>query len=112
MKIAIPLAEGKLCLHFGHCDNFALVDVDENNKTITKTEIVDSPPHQPGLLPVWLADKGANMVIAGGMGARAQGLFADKNIQVVVGASVDTPENIVKQYMDGTLSVGQNICDH
>ena len=28
MKIAIPLAAGRLCMHFGHCEQFALVDVD------------------------------------------------------------------------------------
>lgn len=29
MKIAIPMAGGQLCMHFGHCEQFALVDVDE-----------------------------------------------------------------------------------
>jgi len=25
MKIAIPIADGKLCAHFGHCEQFSLV---------------------------------------------------------------------------------------
>ena len=29
MKIAIPLANGQLAMHFGHCEQFALIDVDE-----------------------------------------------------------------------------------
>lgn len=32
MKFAIPLAEGKLAIHFGHCASFALIDVDQATK--------------------------------------------------------------------------------
>ena len=112
MRIAIPLAKGKLSLHFGHCENFALIDVDPGNKGIMKNDIIDSPPHQPGLLPAWLADKGATVIIAGGMGQRAQSLFEQKGIKVVVGAPPQTLEEIVGHYLGGTLQIGANVCDH
>jgi predicted Fe-Mo cluster-binding NifX family protein len=112
MRIAIPLANGKLSLHFGHCERFALVDVNPEEKEIIKREDVESPPHQPGLLPPWLAERGATMIIAGGMGQRARALFTNHGIQVVVGASADTPEKLVSDYLAGTLQVGDNICDH
>ena len=112
MKIAIPLAEGKLTMHFGHCASFALVDVDPQTKKIIKTEELPAPPHQPGLLPPWLAERGATMIIAGGMGQRAQQLFAQQGIQVVVGAPAETPEKLIIDYFAGTLKVGENVCDH
>lgn len=112
MKIAIPLAAGRLSMHFGHCEEFALVDVDPDNKEINNTELIDAPPHQPGLLPRWLHEQGANVIIAGGMGQRAQQLFAQNDIQVVIGASALTPEELVKAYLEGTLQTGENICDH
>ena len=112
MRIAIPLANGKLAMHFGHCDRFALVDVDQVEKKLLKREDIDAPPHQPGLLPPWLAERGAGVIIAGGMGQRAQGLFAEQGIQVVVGAPVDTPERLVGDYLAGTLRTGENVCDH
>jgi len=112
MRIAIPLAKGKLSMHFGHCERFALVDVDAAEKKIHRREDIDAPPHEPGLLPRWLAERGANVVITGGMGQRAQALFAERGIQVVVGAPVDTPERIVGDYLAGTLQAGQNVCDH
>jgi len=112
MKIAIPLAEGKLSMHFGHCASFALIDVDDQSKKITGRKDYEAPPHQPGLLPPWLAERGANVIIAGGMGQRAQQLFDQQGIQVVIGASCDTPENIVNNFLAGTLQVGDNICDH
>ncbi len=112
MKIAIPLAAGKLAMHFGHCESFALVDVDASERKIIRREDIDAPPHQPGLLPPWLAQRGVNMVIAGGMGQRAHGLFAEQGVQVIVGAPAEAPEKLVADYLGGNLVTGENACDH
>jgi predicted Fe-Mo cluster-binding NifX family protein len=112
MKIAIPIASGKLCLHFGHCEQFAMVEVDESAKKVVGVEKLTPPPHEPGLLPRWLAEKGANMVIAGGMGGRAQQLFASQNISILTGAPVESPEKIAEAFLAGALQLGENTCDH
>ena len=112
MKIAIPTANGELCMHFGHCEEFAILDVDPDGKKILNTENLTPPPHEPGVLPRWLHEQGANVIIAGGMGQRAQMLFAQNDIKVVVGAAVGSPEEIVKGFMNDNLQVGQNACDH
>lgn len=111
MKIAIPLAEGKLCLHFGHCEQFVLVDVNES-KQITAKSMETPPPHEPGVLPKWLAEKGVTRIIAGGMGQRAQQLFAENGISVHVGAAEAEPEQVVADFLSGTLKTGANSCDH
>jgi ATP-binding protein involved in chromosome partitioning len=112
MKYAIPVTGGKLSAHFGHCEQFALFDIDEESKTITAKEYLAAPPHEPGLLPAWLAEKGASVIIAGGMGGRAQGLFQQSGIKTVLGAMEEDPETVVINYLDGTLKTGENICDH
>jgi ATP-binding protein involved in chromosome partitioning len=112
MKIAIPLAGGLLAQHFGHCEQFALIHVDPVRKTAASREDLNAPPHQPGLLPAWLAEQGATMIIAGGMGRRAQDLFADHGIEVFVGAPAATPDKLVAAYLAGTLRHGENACDH
>lgn len=112
MRIAVPVANGRLAMHFGHCERFALIDIDRPAKRILKTEMVDAPEHQPGLLPPWLAERGAKVIIAGGMGSRAQTLFAEQGIQVIVGAPAETPENLVQSYLDDALQSGENVCDH
>ncbi len=112
MTIAIPLANGRLSLHFGHCEQFALLDVDEQTKHVRARRDLAAPPHQPGLLPRWLAEQGAHVIIAGGMGQRAQALFADHKINVVIGAPAETPEQLVTAYLAGTLATGANVCDH
>lgn len=110
MKFAIPLAEGKLTAHFGHCKEFAIVEV-ENNQ-IKNKEILVPPPHEPGVLPRWLHEMGANVIIAGGMGQRAVDLFSQNSITVVVGASSLEPEALVKSYLDKTMIIGDNVCNH
>ena len=112
MRFAIPVSNGRLAAHFGHCEHFAIIDVDEATKTIVRKELVAAPVHQPGLLPVWLAEEGASAVIAGGMGSRAQALFRENNIDVIIGALADDPEQVVLDYVRGALATGDNICDH
>jgi len=112
MRYAVPVSNGKLAAHFGHCEHFALIDVNEANTEIVHKELVTSPEHQPGLLPPWLAEQGVTAVIAGGMGSRAQMLFTENRIQVVLGALQDDPETAVLDHMKGTLATGDNACDH
>lgn len=112
MKIAIPIAEGKLATHFGHCEEFALIDVDPSAKTITTRQRLTPPPHEPGVLPLWLHGQGVNVIIAGGMGSRAQTLFAANGIKVIVGAASETPDALVAAHLAGTLQTGANVCDH
>ena len=107
---AVPVAGGKLSAHFGHCEQFALIET-ENGEIKGKSMHVP-PPHEPGVLPKWLHDKGAHVIIAGGMGTRAQQLFNENGIKVVIGAQSDVPEVLVHQYLSNNLVTGENICDH
>jgi ATP-binding protein involved in chromosome partitioning len=112
LVIAIPVAGGRLCTHFGHSQWFALLEVDTAKREILNSRQLDPPAHQPGVLPRWLHNHGVNLVIAGGMGRRAQGIFAEQGIQVVVGAPPESPEEIARSYLEGNLGLGENICDH
>lgn len=112
MKIAIPLANEQLCMHFGHCEEFAVVEADETKKTIIKVEKLIPPPHEPGVIPRWIASLGVHLVIAGGMGPMAYQMLAAQGIDVLSGAPSLKPEELVKQWFDGTLECGINVCDH
>jgi len=109
-KIAVPTTEGVLDAHFGHCEKFAMVEVED--KTIINTTYIDPPPHQPGLLPPWLAERGATDIIAGGMGQHAIRLFNEKGVNVFVGAPKLTPEELVDGFLQETLDFNANYCDH
>jgi ATP-binding protein involved in chromosome partitioning len=109
-RFAIPMAQGRLSLHFGHCESFAIIDADDGR--IVGREDAAAPDHVPGLLPRWLAERGVNVIIAGGMGMRAQDLFAGHGIEVAIGAPRGEPEELVMSHIAGTLVTGENICDH
>jgi len=111
MKIAIPTAGGLLCAHFGHCQQFAIVEVDADKKEILKTEMVTPPMHEPGVLPRWLGELNCQLIIAGGMGARAITLFNQQGVGVVCGAPAKKPDEIVLEYLRGELITSGNLCD-
>jgi predicted Fe-Mo cluster-binding NifX family protein len=112
MRIAIPLAQNKLSSHFGHCDQFAIFDVDDSTKKATNRKDTAPPAHAPGVLPGWLRENDVSVVIAGGMGQRAQQLFAQNDIKVIVGVPIESPEKLVSEFLNDTLEAGDNICDH
>ena len=57
MRIAIPLANGLLCQHFGHCTQFAFFDVSSDGREALKGTSITPPEHAPGLLPRWLRER-------------------------------------------------------
>ncbi len=108
--IAIPLERGVLCAHFGHCETFAIIEVEEG-KIISLRE--ETPPeHVPGLYPRWVAGFGVTDVIAGGMGQKAIDLFNQQNINAFVGAPVKPAGELAEDFLAGRLSLSANYCDH
>ena len=103
MRIAIPITEGPMPVHFNQSSGFALIDVDPEQKQITGRRVAGAPENEPGLLPSWLAENGVDLVIAGGMGRPTQRIFARKGIDVVTGVTPGIPESLVAAYLNGTL---------
>ena len=87
MKIAIPVDERTIESALRTLREFCTASMCtriERRSLVKKW--CKAPQHEPGMLPRWLKGLGANAIIAGGMGSRAQGLFAEEGIQVIVGA--------------------------
>jgi len=108
--LVVPVSEEKLSSHFGHCKQFAFIEIQHGK--IAKTEMLTPPAHEPGVLPRWLNEQGADIVIAAGMGERAQQLLEEQGLEVIIGAPVDSPESLTQKYLSGTLVTGANVCDH
>ena len=108
--IAVPVTAGVLSAHFGHCEEFYFAEV-EDKKVVAERTIVP-PEHEPGLYPKWVKAQGGELVIGGGMGQKAQNLFAENGVTVVVGAPLEDPRKVVESYLNGTLQTTENSCDH
>ena len=76
MKIAVAAMGKTVAYHFGHCENFIFFDTADGG--ITGVNSVPNPGHRPGFLPNFLADNGAEVVIAGGMGGGAVDIFEER----------------------------------
>ncbi len=109
-KIAIPLENGVLCAHFGHCQTFAFVNIENN--IITEIKELTPPEHVPGLYPKWVAQFGVTDVIAGGMGQQAIMLFNQQNINAFVGAPIKTAKDLVTDFIANKLDLSANYCNH
>ena len=107
MKIAVPCMGDTVAQHFGHCENFKLFDTED--KKIISEENIPNPGHKPGFLPNFLADKGAKVVIAGGMGGGAVDIFNERDVEVVLGASGDASA-CVEKYLAGELESTGSVC--
>jgi predicted Fe-Mo cluster-binding NifX family protein len=107
LRIAVANDGGYVSGHFGRCAEYVLFDV-EDGKVVSQTAI-PTPSHQPGVLPPYLAQHGANCVIAGGMGQRAQELFASEGVEVVMGVQGKV-EDVLQAYLAGQTTGGPSTC--
>jgi len=89
--------------HFGRCAYFVLVDLE--GREVETVQTIANPfytGHQPGQVPGFVNDHGANVMLTGGMGGRAIAYFQQFGIQPVTGA-YGTVRNSLEQYLGGSL---------
>ncbi|KPJ63351.1 MAG: hypothetical protein AMS15_00655 [Planctomycetes bacterium DG_23] len=110
MKIAVPVIQGRVSPHFGRSDYFAFFDIEQGK--LKAGERCNPPPHAPGVIPKWLKEQETDVVITGGIGPRALDIFAQYGIKVLTGAPNLEPEELVRQHLQGTLALEENICEH
>lgn len=108
MRIAISTDSDYVSAHFGRCPSYTIVDI-EDGKVLNR-QLIENPEHSPGFLPGFLSSQGVDCVITGGMGMRAQSLFAEKNIQTITGVTGKIVD-VIDQFLKGTLEAGESLCD-
>jgi predicted Fe-Mo cluster-binding NifX family protein len=112
MRVAIPTnqpggLEAGRSDHFGHCDVFTIVDLNEN-KEIEKVSIIANGDHEAGgcMVPVKvLQEGGAEAIIVGGMGARPMQGFAGVGISVYFADknTIKTVDDAIAKFAAGQL---------
>lgn len=112
LKIAVPLEGDKVSSHFGHPDCFLIVTIDRSDGAARTEERLDPPPHQPGVLPVWLAQQGVNVVLAGGIGGRAVNLLESNGTEVVRGVPPMPAQEAIDAWLEGRLESSGDTCSH
>ncbi len=107
---ALPISDGVLSSHFGHAEFFRMFTLKDGS--VVKTVDLTPPPHAPGVIPKWLNEQKANVIITGGIGQAAVNFFTGFGIDVLSGAPNLAPEKIIEGYLNNTLHFSGTICDH
>lgn len=103
-KIAIPVSDSnQIEDHFGQCKFYGIFTISDNNE-IQKIESLES---EKGCgcksdIASLLAQNGASVMLAGGIGSGAINVLNNNNIEVIKGCSGDI-EDIVNQFLKGEI---------
>jgi predicted Fe-Mo cluster-binding NifX family protein len=96
--------------HFGRCPYYVIVDLEGDQ--VSQVQAVSNPflhQHQPGNIPDFINQKGAQVIVSGGMGRRAYGFFQQHGIQVATGAK-GMVDSALQDYLNGALFEGEPTC--
>ena len=110
MKIAIPTENEKLCSHFGHCESFTFAEVNPETKEILNIETRVPEEGISCQSANWISEQGANIILAGGMGARPLEIFSRNGVQVISGCPELPIKELITSYLDSSLVRGENAC--
>ena len=107
MRIAIPSdgdnMDAQIFEHFGRAPYYMIIDIE--NREIKNVEAIPNPSvesHNPGDLPMMLAEKKVDVLITRGVGRRAIAYFQELGINVIRGAYGKIGE-IVEKFIKGEL---------
>jgi predicted Fe-Mo cluster-binding NifX family protein len=112
VKIAISAEENngldsRVSHHFGRCPYFILVDVE--GEEVQQFNVIQNPffaGHQPGMVPEFIHQQGADVMISGGMGHKAIGFFEQFGIEPRTGAS-GSAKDTLEHYFGGEISLAE-----
>ena len=96
--------DGEVSSHFGRCPHYVLADT--HDREIDRVEVVANPffnAHRPGVVPGFLREQGADVVIAGGMGPRAIQMFQAFGVEVATGV-VGNVGKVLEAYLKGEVT--------
>jgi len=112
MKLALTLtAAVEFALHYGAAAKFAVFDVDLPRRVVHRRLIVVPQASEPCAWPTLLRAAGVDLVLVGGMGARARAHMEEHGLKVLLGVPMAAPEDLIDDWLSGRLEIGVNSCD-
>ncbi len=109
-KIAIPTNNGALWPHFGKAPQVTIVTVEDGQ--VKETIVLEAPEHEHGAMPRFIAAQGCTDVLCGGLGGGAVNMLNQLGIQVHAGAPAIPVQEVLAQYLGGTIVYGDGSCHH
>lgn len=110
MKIALPSRQNLIDDHFGHCEYYTVLTIDDS-KNIVDQEIVPSPVGCgcKSDIAQTLFAMGVTVMLAGNIGEGAMGVLSNSGIKVVRGCSGDV-KTVALNWLAGLLADSGDTC--
>jgi len=106
-RVAIPVVGGQLSKYFGQCDHYEIFEINEGY--VISEKAVIPPEKYAEKLPEWASAEGITDIIVYMIEKRIITLFAPLRINLFVGIPVNTPRNLIGDYIDGKLKSDERI---
>lgn len=106
-KVAIPVTKGLLSEYFGQCNHYEFFLIENG---LVRSEEIEIPFRQniEGLLE-WVENKGITDIVVHRIDKNLIKLFSPQRINIFVGIPIDTPRNLIEDYLNGNLKSNQQI---
>jgi predicted Fe-Mo cluster-binding NifX family protein len=109
-KIAIPVLDNKLSPYFASSLLFEIFHVED--QTIVKEYLITASSQESESLPLWLLKNDVTDVITREIEQKEINLFNQHKINVFIGVKLESPKNLVQEYIDGILETHDIVFDH
>lgn len=113
MKIAIPTKDNRIDDHFGHCEYFTVIELNEQKEIIGKGSLASTKECGcKSNLADDLAAANVNLMLAAGIGEGAIRKLKQQNIEVIAGFKGSVDE-VLEKYLRNDFLPAFSICtDH
>jgi len=96
-RVAIPINEDKLSEYFGNCTHYKIYDLEGNSIHEKQLELPDVKSIVE--LPEWAWKNGITDIITYKIDSQIIMLFNRYKINLFVGIPMDTPENLINEFL-------------
>jgi predicted Fe-Mo cluster-binding NifX family protein len=106
-RVAIPVNDGKLSEYFGRCSYYKIFEIEGNSiqEKDYKLPVVDNMDE----LPAWAFKNGITDIIAYKIDRQIIMLFNKYKINLFVGIDMDTPEQLINDFLKERITSNHRI---
>lgn len=106
-RVAIPINNGRLSEYFGSCNYYRVYDIEgslihEKQYDLPKINSIDE-------LPEWASKHGITDIITYKIDRQIIMLFNKFKINLFIGIEIDTPENLIGEFMNERMKSNNRI---
>jgi len=106
-RVAVPVVKGKLSEYFGQCNHYEIFEIRDED---IRSETIEVPPKEDiTRLPEWAASIGITDMIVYKIDKRIITLFAPFRINLFVGIPINSPRNLIEEYLNGNLKSDEKV---